>query len=354
MELKAATYNIYFSEKPVDIVFDFDAQEYSKIAVLVDSNTHKYCLPKFKSVFPYNIDEIIEIPSGESHKNIRTCRIIWDHMMSAKIDRDSLLINLGGGVIGDMGGFCASTFKRGLRFIQVPTTLLSQVDASVGGKLGIDYQGVKNIIGVFNNPESVLICEDFLSTLPKRELHSGFAEVAKHGLIENQNLWGECVGRKSLESDGILSQVFESVKVKLGIVNADPFEKGIRKKLNFGHTIGHALETLSLETDNPLLHGEAIAIGMICESWISTQLGALSVSELVQIVKFFKKWFHIEATSLADLKILIDLIQQDKKNTGSILNFSLLDEIGQCRINVSVEKDMILKSLEYYNKVIIK
>ncbi len=240
------------------------ANSYTKIQVIVDENTFKYCYPSIKPFLEKH--NIIKIKSGESQKNLETCQKIWQAMTDNELDRHSIVINLGGGVIGDMGGFCASTYKRGIDFIQIPTTLLSQVDASVGGKLGIDFQGLKNHIGVFQIPNAVLIDADFLKTLSYNELRSGFAEVIKHCLIMDGKKWDE-IRRKDFEEQELEDLIAHSVNIKQHIVEADPTEKGLRKILNFGHTLGHAIETYFLGKPKlHLLHGEAIAAGMICEA----------------------------------------------------------------------------------------
>ena len=242
-----------------------DFSGYSKVAILVDENTKRDCLPKLPKI---ENSIIIEVTSGEINKNISSCNYIWEQLSEHNFDRDSLLINLGGGVIGDMGGFAASTYKRGIDFIQVPTTLLAMVDASVGGKLGVDLNGLKNQIGVFNNPESVLILPEFLETLPENQLKSGFGEVIKHALISDKNLWQEIISIPFNEMNW--EKIIEtSINIKNKIVLSDPYEKGERKKLNFGHTFGHAVETYYLEKGTPILHGEAVLMGILLELELS-------------------------------------------------------------------------------------
>ncbi|MEQ8926380.1 MAG: 3-dehydroquinate synthase family protein, partial [Fulvivirga sp.] len=250
----------------------------SKVAVLVDENTHEHCLPHL------GIKDfvLIRINSGEVHKNLATCQFIWETLTDHGFDRQGLLLNLGGGVIGDMGGFCASTYKRGIRFVNIPTTLLAQVDASVGGKLGIDFNRFKNHIGIFAEPEAVIIDPFFLETLPANELRSGFAEVIKHHLIRDLDGWKQ-LSQSKMETLNWLEVIKHSVEIKNDIVIKDPKESGVRKILNFGHTIGHALESHYLNSDEPLLHGEAIALGMICESHISYQKNMISKEMLKEI-----------------------------------------------------------------------
>ena len=262
MVIQLQDYSIHIGDLSKPLLDYFKANQISKIFVIVDENTKMHCLPllSFEGMPDY---QLISIQAGEHHKNITTCNEIWEKLISADADRQSIVLNLGGGVIGDMGGFCAATFKRGIRFLQIPTTLLSQVDASVGGKLGIDFKEVKNAVGLFQNPEAVIIQPNFLQTLSYRELRSGFAEVIKHALIEDENQWKKLQNTVDLKAIDFQELIHHSVLIKKLIVEEDPFELGIRKKLNFGHTIGHAIESFYLNSDDPLLHGEAIAWGMV-------------------------------------------------------------------------------------------
>ena len=261
-EIKAIDYSIWIGKNSFS---KLDISNYSQVAILVDENTKRDCLSKLPQI---ENALIIEIKSGEEYKNISTCSFIWEQLTINNFDRNALLINLGGGVIGDMGGFCATTYKRGLEFIHIPTTLLAMVDASVGGKLGIDFKGFKNQIGLFNNPKAVLISSEFLETLAESELKSGFAEVVKHALISDNSLWLKLKNTPftDLDWEDIIDT---SVQIKNKIVLADPFEKGERKKLNFGHTFGHAIESYYLEKRTPISHGEAVFMGMILETKIS-------------------------------------------------------------------------------------
>ncbi len=260
-----------------------------------------------------------------------------------------MLINLGGGVIGDIGGFCAATFKRGIRFMNIPTTLLSQVDASIGGKSGIDFGKLKNHIGVFREPDHVIVCLDFLSTLPDRELRSGFAEVIKHALIHDKKQWDLLNDQSFYDMDwaGIIPQ---SISIKHSIVSADPLEKGLRKTLNFGHTLGHAIESCLLETEKHLLHGEAVAIGMILEGHLSLQLKWITPTEFEMIAKLLFDVFDLPKT-LPIYDDLIDLLHQDKKNADNEINFSLLNRIGSCKYDVNVSDEMIVRSLRQFEEI---
>ena len=316
-EIKAINYSIWIGENSLS---KLDISTYSKVAILVDENTKMDCLyklPKIENAL------IIEIKSGEEYKNISTCNFIWEQLTINNFDRNSLLINLGGGVIGDMGGFCAATYKRGLDFIHIPTTLLAMVDASVGGKLGIDFKGLKNQIGLFNNPKSVLISSEFLETLVENELKSGFAEVVKHALISDSSLWVKLKNLPFTDLDWE-DLIDTSVQIKNKIVLADPFEKGERKKLNFGHTFGHAIESYYLEKGTPISHGEAVFMGMILE----TEISDLSETKKNEIKNYILSNFALPYTpKKSNLhKFLIN----DKKNQDGRINFTLLSEIGNC------------------------
>ena len=317
--------------------------------MIVDANTNEHCLPIFDDKVDFEY-ETIKIEAGEIYKDIETCQFIWHKMMSFQFSRSGLVINLGGGVIGDMGGFCASTFKRGVDFIQMPTTLLSQVDASIGGKLGIDFQQVKNSIGVFNNPKAVYANFDFLKTLPAREVRSGFAEIIKHSLIRDIEQWKAIIEVQDLTAIDWSTYLIPSLKIKKEIVEIDPFEKGLRKALNFGHTIGHAIESHFLETEKPLLHGEAIAIGMICESYLSKKVG-LSEEALKEIESFlFRIYGKINLPTKA-FSVMLGIMRQDKKNIGDQINFTLLETTGHGVVNQTATTNEIIEAMHYYNSL---
>lgn len=348
--LKLDTYSIYIGAIWEELQKILEKSNYSKTFVLVDENTMELCLPIFFHHVKNSNAEIIIIPPGEQFKNIQTCQHIWSELMRMDCDRKSLLINLGGGVIGDMGGFCASTFKRGIDFIQIPTTLLSQVDSSIGGKLGIDFENVKNSIGVFQNPQGVFIDPVFLKTLPLEEIRSGMAEMLKHGLIAEASHWDSLLKIENLEKVSWEKYIPDSLRVKQRIVEEDPFEKNIRKALNFGHTIGHAVETYFLESPTPLRHGEAIAIGMMCESFLANKRTGLTKDELNQLINFFQiKYPQLEIPE-DSFSTLINWMRKDKKNEGSEINFTLLKKIGECVINQTCNEEEIMESLRFYNQ----
>jgi 3-dehydroquinate synthase len=353
--LKLSDYQIVVGDFWVSFADFLTKKNYSKIIVLVDENTEGSCFERFRPSFPADIAAIIRVPSGEINKTIETCQHIWRALFTAQADRNSVLICVGGGVIGDMGGFAASTFKRGIDFIQMPTTLLSQVDSSIGGKLGIDFQEVKNSIGVFANPKAVFISSEFLTTLSPREVRSGFGEIIKHALIADAKQWKALSKIKDLTTVDWTKIIVPSLKIKQHIIKIDPFEKGLRKALNFGHTIGHAVESMALATKNPLTHGEAIAIGMICEAYLSKILKGLSDAELNEICSFILKIYGKYDIEQFDFQQLIALMRQDKKNdSASKINFSLLPKIGSVEVNcIAIEKE-IEAALSFYKKLNLK
>ncbi|TPE43633.1 3-dehydroquinate synthase [Pontibacter mangrovi] len=319
---------------------------FSKVAVLVDENTLHHCYPILKPYLPEH--DLIHIRSGEEHKTLQTCELIWQRMTELHLDRWSVLVNLGGGVIGDMGGFCAAVFKRGLYFVQVPTTLLAQVDASVGGKTGIDFHGLKNHIGVYQEPQAVFINPAFLQTLPQRELKSGYAEIIKHWLIADKDAFMEQrhIGLFTEDWEGLIRH---SVNIKSRVVEQDPLEGGLRKILNFGHTVGHAVESYLLEQPGrALLHGEAVAVGMRCEAWISQKHELLTAEELDKIETFLVSVYEKVPLTEQDIQQIAQLALQDKKNTRSTINCTLLQGIGKAVYDQPVTVQEIVESLRYY------
>ena len=285
--ITANNYSVYFDSKGYETLAEMlKPSHYSKIFILVDENTSQYCLPHLLNNLATEIEiEIIELEVGEIHKNIATCTEVWGALSDLGGDRKSILINLGGGVISDLGGFVACTFKRGIDFINIPTTLLSMVDASIGGKNGVDLGNLKNQIGIIREPKAVIVDTQFLSTLPQNEMRSGLAEMLKHGLIFDKKYWDKFKDLKSLNTDNLNELIHQSIEIKNEIVCEDLTENGIRKSLNFGHTLGHAIESYFLENDSKtsLLHGEAIAVGMILESFISREKELLTNEEYQEI-----------------------------------------------------------------------
>ncbi|MBP1840866.1 3-dehydroquinate synthase [Formosa algae] len=324
----------------------------SNIFIIVDENTHKLCLPHLLSeIETTSTIEIIEIESGEINKTIETCVGVWNVLSELGADRKSLVINLGGGVITDLGGFVASTFKRGITFINVPTTLLSMVDASVGGKTGVDLGTLKNQIGVINTPEMVIIDTTYLKTLAQNEMRSGLAEMLKHGLIQDKAYWDKFKDLSVLNSEHLDELIYESVLIKKHVVDIDPRENGLRKTLNYGHTIGHAIESYFLSNTHKtnLLHGEAIAIGMILASYISTKLTGLSEAENTEIKDLILSIYDFVTINEEDYEPIIELLKYDKKNSHGNINFVLLSAIGQTKIDCLVPNDLIIEALNFYN-----
>jgi len=345
--IESISYSVFFENSLQELSAFLIKKKYSKVFVLVDSNTEINCLPTLQEALGSIEFDLIEVTPGEENKNIDFCIGIWRMLLDFGADRNSIVINLGGGVITDMGGFAASTFKRGIDFVQVPTTLLSQVDASVGGKTGIDMENVKNIIGTFTQPKAVFIHTQFLKTLSDRELRSGYAEVIKHGLIYDVSLFQKlkAIAPKDLSNEII----YRSIEIKNKVVIADPFEKGIRKILNYGHTIGHAVESYSLKHDKaPLLHGEAIAIGFICEAYLSKMKNGLKEEELSEIVKTIKNIYPVYKLAKNSYSGLLDIMKNDKKNNAGQISFSLLSEIGKCGYDIFCSEEEIFESLDYY------
>lgn len=309
---------------------------YSKVIVLVDANTRVHCYSRISSQLPDHA--IIEIPAGEKHKNLATCEQVWRQMTAAGLDRHSVLVAIGGGVVGDLGGFCASVFKRGIDFILLPTTLLAMADASIGGKTGVDFGPLKNHLGTFSMPKTTWICTEFLSTLPPAELRSGFAEVIKHALISDRQRWNQ-LRKKPLEKQNLTGLVRHSASFKSRVVSRDPKEAGLRKILNFGHTIGHALEGQSLQTSKPLLHGEAIAAGMVMEAHIAWKKRLLKEAEFTEIRSYVLDVFGRVALPATDN--WIEAMRQDKKNKGNRILMALPKSIGKAVFDVPVSEQEI-------------
>lgn len=340
---------ILFGEDSYKELNNYLVKNASKIFIIVDENTKNHCLAYFlKKISIFNKYNLIEIPSGEKNKNIFTCINIWKKLSLYRADRNSFLINLGGGMISDIGGFCASTFKRGINFINIPTTLLGMVDASLGGKTGIDLEEIKNEIGTFNNPNFLLIDIHYLNSLSKKELISGIAEVIKHALIYDKKLWHfikNILLNNLLTSYNWKELIKKSINIKKDIVEKDPKEIGLRKILNFGHTIGHAIETFFMKTKDPLLHGEAIALGIMCESWISYKNKLLSIDEYNEIFFIIKSNYPFKKIKNIDLKKVLLIMECDKKNKNGKISFSLLNSIGKCLYGYNIENDIIKNNL---------
>ena len=351
--ITANNYSVYFDSKGYETLAEMlKPSHYSKIFILVDENTSQYCLPHLLNNLATEIEiEIIELEVGEIHKNIATCTEVWGALSDLGGDRKSILINLGGGVISDLGGFVACTFKRGIDFINIPTTLLSMVDASIGGKNGVDLGNLKNQIGIIREPKAVIVDTQFLSTLPQNEMRSGLAEMLKHGLIFDKKYWDKFKDLKSLNTDNLNELIHQSIEIKNEIVCEDLTENGIRKSLNFGHTLGHAIESYFLENDNKtsLLHGEAIAVGMILESFISREKELLTNEEYQEIKYIINDIFERIEFSQIDIEKIIELLIFDKKNEFGKVQFALLDGIGKIKINQESDNKLIYRAFEDYS-----
>jgi 3-dehydroquinate synthase len=341
--------NIVFSANPAaDIKSFLDSRKYTKVSVLTDNNTFQHCYPIIRPGLPAH--ETITVGAGEEFKNLRTCETIWQSLTDQHFDRHSLLIVIGGGVLGDMGGFCAATYKRGIDFILVPTTLLSQVDASIGGKLGIDFRNFKNHIGVFQVPALTVLHSGFLKTLPQAETRSGFAEIIKHTLISDEAMWN-VIKTKSLSEQNWDELIKHSVAFKSRVTIEDPKEKGLRKILNAGHTIGHAIESHLLETGRKIMHGEAIAAGMICENFIATKRNLLSEQSHQEITNYLLKIFgKVDITSKDDHTIA-DLTLQDKKNKGDKIMCVLIQKPGEAKWDFEITTGQIKEALSFYRSL---
>ncbi len=319
-EIRSNDYSIWLGE---DLESKLNLKTYSKVAILVDENTKKYCLtliPKFDSSI------IIEISSGEKNKNLETCSLIWNKLLKNNFDKNSVIINLGGGLICDLGGFCASSFKRGIDYINLPTSLLAMVDASFGGKIGVNHNNYKNQIGLFKNPKQVIINHKFLSTLPNEEFYSAFGEIVKHALIGDSELW-KILLKNKIQNLNIQDIISKSIQLKNAIILNDFNEKNERKKLNFGHTFGHAIESYYISKGTAILHGYAVLLGILCEIEISN----LSMKEKVEISNYISNNFQLPDMPKKDK--LFNFIKQDKKNFSERVNFSLLNGIGNCTVD---------------------
>lgn len=325
--------------------------EHDKLFVLMDEATERLCLPVVEDSEWISQAHPIVIKAGDTHKDLEAISHVWSEMGQHGGTRHSLLINLGGGMVTDLGGFAASTFKRGVNFINIPTTLLSMVDASVGGKTGINFNGLKNEIGVFNNAQCVILDTEFLKTMDRENLCSGYAEMIKHGLIYDPVMWSRLMDFDIWNPD--LKQLQDMVKASVGVKEAfvlrDPLEKGMRKALNFGHTFGHAFESFAMR-HKPILHGYAVAYGMVCELYLSARKAAFPTEQLHQTVRYIKDHYGKMDITCDDYPELLELMTHDKKNIAGIINFTLLSGFGQIRINQEATHGEILEALDFYRE----
>jgi 3-dehydroquinate synthase len=317
----------------------------SKILVIDDTNTHASCYPYFNTKFNHK-HRVVTILPGEENKSLKTVQQLWDKMLDFDLDRKSLIINLGGGIVTDLGGFVASTYKRGIPFIHIPTSLLGMVDAAIGGKNGINFGGAKNQIGVIVPPEMILIDMNYLKTLPENEFKSGYAEMLKHGLIKDMNYWSQLIADFN-KKEFIEKNIAKSVEIKNEIITQDPNENGIRKILNFGHTLGHAIESYSQEKNRNLSHGHAVALGIIIALYLSNKKLNLPFTFVNEVKEVLKKIYPIPTWNKKDVEGILRYLIYDKKNISGEILFVLLKKPGEAVYNQKIENDLILESFHY-------
>ncbi len=351
--IQSTGYSIYFNDDAYEQLNHYlTNDQISTVFILVDENTHRLCLSKFQEKLSTKKEiKIIEIKAGETHKNITTCVAVWKKLTDLGADRKSILINLGGGMVTDLGGFVASSFKRGIKFINIPTTVLSMVDASVGSKTGVDLDNLKNLIGVFSNPEMVLIDTNYLATLSKREMRSGIAEIIKYGLTFEPKLLTEIKSDNWKNINKLNEIIYQSINIKNGVVLQDPKEENLRKVLNYGHTVGHAIESYFLEhaTLENLTHGEAVAIGMVIEAYLSYKLHNFPLTELTSLKEYTHKTFGKISIASEHYANILDLMKHDKKNINGTIRYILLKDVSDFIINATAPTELVIEGLDYYN-----
>ena len=351
--IMAAQKVVISKDLKADLQAFFASMSYDKLFILTDTNTQEKCYPLIKDIPALQDTPVITVQAGDTHKDIEQVAYIWSRLSNEGASRNSLLVNLGGGMITDMGGFAGATFKRGLRTVNIPTTLMASVDAAVGGKTGINFNGLKNEVGSFYPPECVFIDCEFLRTIDRDNLLSGYAEMIKHALISSMDIYASVL---LFDLDAKIDYAFlnrmvaQSVAVKERIVEEDPKEHGIRKALNFGHTIGHAYESLSFKKDRPLLHGHAVAAGIVSELYLSHKVCGFPMEKLSQVVYYLKEYYPAFVFDCKDYDTLYELMTHDKKNEAGIINFTLLSQVGDVQINQQVSKEKILESLDFYRE----
>jgi len=352
-DIMAAQKVVISKDLKADLQAFFASMSYDKLFILTDTNTQEKGYPLIKDIPALQDTPVITVQAGDTHKDIEQVAYIWSRLSNEGASRNSLLVNLGGGMITDMGGFAGATFKRGLRTVNIPTTLMASVDAAVGGKTGINFNGLKNEVGSFYPPECVFIDCEFLRTLDRDNLLSGYAEMIKHALISSMDIYASVL---LFDLDAKIDYAFlnrmvaQSVAVKERIVEEDPKEHGIRKALNFGHTIGHAYESLSFKKDRPLLHGHAVAAGIVSELYLSHKVCGFPMEKLSQVVYYLKEYYPAFVFDCKDYDTLYELMTHDKKNEAGIINFTLLSQVGDVQINQQVSKEKILESLDFYRE----
>ena len=350
--ISGSGYEVVFSKKAYhSLQAHLASTSYSSIFFLVDNNPKKHCLALFLEHFPDLEDApVLCMEAGEEYKHLGSCEKIWQQLSDLGADRKSLLINVGGGVVTDLGGFVAAAFKRGIDFVNVPTSLLSMVDASVGGKTGVDFNGLKNQIGVITHPKLVLIDTQYLNTLPAEEYRSGYAEMLKHGIIQDPDYFSELSEFKPLDQSTIVDHIHHSVAIKNKVVQQDLNESNFRKILNYGHTLGHAIETYCLTQPHKenLLHGEAIAVGMVMEAYLASQHCGFAIDSAEEIRRVFLGIFPKVDFSKSDREAILALLKYDKKNSHGKTKFVLLHEIGQPAIDIEVSAENLNAAFDFY------
>ncbi|NQX78236.1 3-dehydroquinate synthase [Gilvibacter sp.] len=343
---------VYFNEQIYSEIATYVEQNSpSSVVILTDDNTYADCLPLFLEQIDFPTEpNILVMPAGEAFKTMEVTVSIIDELSNLLTDRKALMINLGGGVVTDLGGFVASIYKRGITYINLPTSLLAMVDASVGGKTGVDHGMLKNQIGVINNGAMVGVDIDYLATLPENQMRSGFAEIIKHGLIANQDYWAAVMNFDPGSMEGLDVLIRDSVVIKSDVVLEDPTEKGLRKVLNFGHTLGHAIETYSLESDvmDDLLHGEAIAVGMVMETYLSVKRFGFPESSLYDLMNLVRSYYRKVSFPENALEEINTYMLHDKKNVGGRVNFVLLEDIGVHKLDQTIDPKLIKEAFEFY------
>ncbi len=338
--------NLIFSEDlQRDLQSEIESASPDRLFVLTDENTRRLCWPLVEGFSAFSDARLIEIPQADANKNLDSLAMVWEALQRGGGTRHSLLVNLGGGMVCDLGGFAASTFKRGIRFVNIPTTLLAMVDASVGGKTGVNFGGLKNEIGTFSEPQAVVIDTKFLETLDRGNLLSGYAEMLKHGLIDTVEHWAEVL--QFTIHNLQFTTIQKSIAVKQRIVTSDPHEKGLRKALNLGHTFGHAFESFSIQHPTPILHGHAVAFGLICELYLSVVKCGFPTEKMRQTVQFVRENYGSLPITCDDYPELIRLMQHDKKNIGDTIRFTLLADIGDIRLDQTASHEEIKEALDF-------
>ncbi len=341
---------IISKELQQDINNTLSTLAYDRIFILMDENTQRLCHPLIVNTPSLEKAQFIIIKADDTYKTLEALADVWTYLSQNGASRKSLMINLGGGMVTDLGGFAASTFKRGIQYINIPTTLLGAVDAAVGGKTGINFNGLKNEVGVFNPAHAVIINSQFFKTLDQHNMLSGYAEMLKHGLISTEQEWKNLLkfDFENIDYDYLTQLVGESVLIKERVVTEDPYEKGIRKALNLGHTVGHAFESLSFEENRPVMHGYAVAWGLVCELYLSQKQTGFPTEKLRQTIDFIRKNYGTFAFSCKQYDRLYELMTHDKKNEDDIINFTLLGNVGDIRINQKASKEEIFEALDFY------